>query len=224
MTKVEEDSNLGKKTEMADKSELKAMKEKVEKLEKELAEKDKKLIESESIAHITITKNLEKIRQLEDRNNFLEKELEQLSSQQNAKLQNDGFKQDLSVKEEYMESTTNEQENLLETKVYKMETALSVQVQTFQEMEEARKGKQIQLESMKQHLRSVILKLANADRKYSSNDSNWSWKFSNLAQRLKIAEGCLLTCQHNVFALETRVSKQLEVLKIYNLLMHPLLF
>ena len=76
------------------------------------------------------------------------------------------------------------------------------------------KSEKVQLESTEQNLvQHLILKLNNTDMKYS-----------DLAQRLKLAEGYLLTSQQHVIALEIRISKQLNVLNIYNLCMHPLLF
>jgi len=125
---VEEELNSSKKTEMADKKEIRAMKEKVEKLENQLAENDKsrhknlveqieklkmeksRLQQNVEAAHVTITKNLEKIRHLEARNNcdgsekFSEEGFMQTLSEQNTKLEAEKFEQDLSLKEEYMEN------------------------------------------------------------------------------------------------------------------------
>ena len=120
-SKLQEDLNCAKTLqlckELDDQIQLKAMRDDIEKLEIEKTRSEKRAKE----AHITITKNLEKIRQLEAKNNRLENEksfekgLVQTSrSEQNTKLiKYENIEQDLIPKEEYMENTNDEKESLV---------------------------------------------------------------------------------------------------------------
>ena len=71
-------------------------------------------------AHITITKNLEKIRQLEAKYNRLENEksferglVQTNFSEQNTKLKDEKIEQDFILKEEYMENINDEKDNIV---------------------------------------------------------------------------------------------------------------
>ena len=110
ISKVQEDLDFAKKTESADKLQLKTMEEKVDNLENQHAENHKSLknIEGEyhknqieieklkiekiqlkenvEIAYVTITKNLEKIRQLETQNIFSENEKHHVSQLANIQV------------------------------------------------------------------------------------------------------------------------------------------
>ena len=119
--------DCAKKRDMDDKSQIMELKEKVDKLENQLAEKDKALeimgekiakLETEKgrlqqnveVAHITIAKNLEKIQKLEARNNCSDNEnSSEVELVQKTKLKEDlSLKmentKDISLKEEYMEN------------------------------------------------------------------------------------------------------------------------
>ena len=96
-------------------NQLNSMGEEIEKLKMEKAG----LQENVDVAHITISKNLEKIRQLEATKNHCsggEKHSEEMLFKEtllNANLKKENCNQDLSLKEEYMENTSDAIENLL---------------------------------------------------------------------------------------------------------------